>query len=110
LYASAAGGFISFYAKNRLNGVKINRDNKSYVPLKAGAKYYLGRSFYAEGEVGASVGIQEGSGVAFAWAPGFGFVFPITGKSGIDAGVRYERWNKSGGNLNQTGIHVAYQF
>ena len=109
-YGTATAGFISFYTKNRDAGGNINNSNKSYIPVKAGGKYYLSPLLYTEVELGVSFGIQEDSGNSFAWAPGFGIAYPITRKSAIDAGIRYEKWSRNGSNLNQIGIRVAYQF
>lgn len=109
-YGTATAGFISFYNKNRTEGGSINDNNRSYVPLKIGGKYYLGEFLYTEVEAGAAVGIQKSSGNYFAWAPGLGVAYPITQKSGIDVGVRYEKWSKSGRGLNQVGLRIAYQF
>lgn len=109
-YASATAGFISFYTKNSRLGGTINDNNRSYVPLKLGGKYYLSEFLYTEVEAGVSVGIQENSGNSFAWAPAFGIAYPISQKSAIDVGVRYEKWTRKGSNLNHVGIRAAFQF
>lgn len=108
LYGTANAGFVSFYRKKNLNGTRGS--NKSYVPLKAGLKYYFNRSLFVSGEVGASIGIQKNAGVAFAWAPEAGFMIPLTERHAVSVGLRYERWARIGGNINQTGLRVAYQF
>jgi len=109
-YASATAGFISFYTKNSRIGGSINDNNRSYVPLKVGGKYYLSELLYSEVEIGVSMGIQENSGNSFAWAPGFGIAYPINRKSAVDVGVRYEKWSRKGSNLNHIGVRLAYQF
>jgi hypothetical protein len=110
LYATASAGFISFYTKDEYAGDPVNLDNKSYIPLKAGAKYYINSIFYAQGEVGASVGVQKHSGTALLVSPGVGASFPITKTGFFNTDVRYESWMRDGGNLNNFGLRVAYQF
>lgn len=108
LYGTATAGFISFYRKKGLNGTR--EDNKSYIPLKAGAKYYFNNLLFGEAEIGASVGVQKNAGTAFVWAPGIGFLLPVKGRHAITAGIRYEKWAREGGNINQIGVRVGYQF
>jgi opacity protein-like surface antigen len=109
-YGTATAGFTSFYKRNSSFGSSINDDNRSYVPLKLGGKYYLSEFIYSEVELGVSIGIQEDSGNSFAWGPGLGIAYPINDKSAVDVGLRYEKWSRHGTNLNQLGIRVAYQF
>ena len=109
-YATATAGFTSFYTRNSRLGGSINDNNRSYVPLKLGGKYYLSEFVYGEAEAGVSVGIQEDSRNSFAWGPGFGIAYPINDKSAVDVGVRYEKWSRHGTNLNQVGLRIAYQF
>lgn len=110
LYATASAGFISFYAKDRVNGTLLDMNNKSYVPLKAGAKYYLSPIIYAQGEVGASIGVQKSSGASLILAPAIGAIFPITKKGFLNADIRFENWNRDMGNLNHFALRAAYQF
>ncbi|WP_423147670.1 hypothetical protein [Rubrolithibacter danxiaensis] len=110
LYGTASAGFISYYSKRTLIGSNEKLNNKSYIPLKLGVRYYLSKAFYGAGELGASVGVQRNSGSSMIWAPGVGFLFPLSERGALDAGVRYERWVRDGGNIDQVGIRVAYQF
>jgi hypothetical protein len=107
LYLSGTAGFTTFYLKE--NGTAPNI-NKSYVPLKGGVKYYLAPFFYGEGELGISIGTIRNAGSALLWSPGIGVSLPLTDDSYLDAGIRYERWARPGGNINQTGIRVSYKF
>ena len=110
LYATASAGFVSFYSKDKNAGVALDLNNKSYIPLKAGAKYYMSPIFYAQGEVGASVGIQKNSGTSLIWAPGLGASFPITKRGFFNSDIRFEGWMREGGNLNHLALRVGYQF
>ncbi len=112
---TVTAGYTSFYykkdIKDGLEALGADTDPVGYVPVKAGGKYYFGASqnLYAEAEVGASIGIKKGSETSFIYAPGIGVSFPVSNKSAIDAGVRYESWNKDGA-FNQVGIRIAYKF
>lgn len=102
LYATGTAGVMSFYRKDS--------DTRTYIPMKAGAKYYFSRMIYAQTEIGTSVGIQQGAGTAFVFAPGAGISYPVTKRSSINGGLRFESWSREGGNINQLGIKVGYQF
>ncbi len=106
-YLTATAGYKTFYLKEGSKDLKIN---KGYVPLKAGGKYYLSPLLYAEGEVGVSIGTNKNAGSALAWAPGVGVSLPFTKDGYIDAGLRYERWARDGGNIEQVGVRIAYKF
>ncbi len=110
LYATASAGFISFYTKDKYAGDPVDLNNKSYIPLKAGAKYYVSPLLYAQAEAGASVGVQKNSGTALIVSPGFGASLPITKTGFFNADIRYESWMRDGGNLNNFSLRVAYQF
>jgi len=110
LYAALTAGYTSLISKNKLHGVTISTGDRSYVPIKAGAKYYFGQSFYAEGQLGVSVGVQKYAGTSFAWSPGLGFLIPLSEKHAIDFSIRSEKWEREGGDINQGGIRIAYQF
>jgi len=121
-FITVTAGYTSFYLKdnikNALNAFGIKAKPAGYIPLKAGGKYYVSPAFYVEGEIGASIGVQQspvgyntlsGHGTAFAYAPGVGVSIPLLGKSAIDAGVRYEGWSQNG-RLDQLALRLAYKF
>lgn len=81
---------------------------EAYVPLKAGARYYLAPRFYTEGELGAVLEQQNNREKLFVYALGTGFVVPFNeSKNGIDIGFRYESWSKN--RLQQLAFRVAYR-
>lgn len=82
----------------------------SYIPLKAGAKYYFGGNFYAAGEVGASIGTDSSRGTSFILAPALGTSFSVSDKSSLDFGVRYENWSRDGGSSGFIGLRAAFAF
>lgn len=102
LYATGSAGVTSFYRKGS--------ETRTYIPMKAGAKYYFSRIIYAQAEIGTSVGVQQGAGTAFVFAPGAGVSYPVTERSSVNAGLRYESWSRDGGNIEQFAIKVGYQF
>jgi hypothetical protein len=105
---TVTAGYTSLYYKKDV----IDADPQGFIPVKAGGKYYFGaaQNIYLEGEVGASIGTGDGAETVFAYAPGVGISFPVSNKSAIDAGIRYESWNYDVKALNQVGIRVAYKF
>ncbi len=107
LYATATAGFTEFFLKNKYKNLTFN---KTYVPLKAGGKYYFEHTFYAEGELGASIGTNSGAGTAFVWSAGGGVSFPITKDGFLDTGLRVEKWARDEGNITQAGFRIAYKF
>lgn len=113
---SLNAGFMNFFG--RRNQVLIVKD-LTYIPLKAGLKYYLSEGFYAEAQIGAGLPINQGQQTLFVWSPGVGNIFKLRGKGLLDAGLRYEGWTGRNDNiqfLNSSnskgfaGLRVAYSF
>jgi hypothetical protein len=113
---SLNGGFMNFFGRsNRL----INAQDLTYIPLKGGLKYKFSDSFYAEGQLGAALPLNDGQKTLFVWSPGLGNLFNLSGKNKIDLGIRYEVWtgkNQNMPNLNFSnskgfvGVRIAYIF
>jgi hypothetical protein len=110
-------GFMNFFGKrNQIFKVQ----DLTYIPVKAGLKYQLGESFYAEGQLGAALPLNNGQKTLFVWSPGIGNQFKLSGENKLDLGIRYEAWTgKNNTNimgLNNTntkgfvGLRVAYVF
>ncbi len=108
-------GFMNFFGKrNQL----FNVQDLTYIPAKAGLKYHLSESFYAEGQVGATLPLNKGQKTLFAWSPGIGNQFKLSGGNKLDLGIRYEGWTGKNDvvGLNKTntkgfvGIRFAYVF
>ena len=105
LNLTGSAGYLSFFSTE-----KGASGNAGFIPLKAGAKYYFGGNFYAAGELGASIGTDEGVGTSFVYAPALGASFSVSDKSSLDFGLRYENWAKDGGTLRFVGLRAAYAF
>ncbi|MDQ0640628.1 hypothetical protein QF042_004193 [Pedobacter sp. W3I1] len=108
-------GFMNFFGRrNQL----FNVQDLTYIPAKAGLKYQLGESFYAEGQLGAALSLNNGQKTLFVWSPGIGNQFKLSGENKLDLGIRYEAWTGKNefSDLNKTntkgfvGIRFAYVF
>jgi hypothetical protein len=116
LFVTLNAGFNNFFAKDNVNGV--NAEDLQLIPVKAGLKFFPVSNFYVQGEAGASfiankdkVGADKST--AFVYAPQIGYLFHLSGKNYIDAGVRFEsntKFTDNGGKNNFLGLRVAYAF
>jgi len=84
---------------------KIN-SGEGFIPLKAGAKYFLNDLFYAEAQLGAVIPTQSAESTKFAYAPGVGYQFD----KHADLGLRYEGWTSSYSTISQIAVRLAYSF
>lgn len=110
------GGYMNFFGKrNQIMNIK----DLTYLPVKAGLKYQLSETFYAEGQVGTALALNDGQKTLFVWSPGIGNVFRLPGKNKLDLGIRYEVWTGKNDNLiilntsnskGFVGIRFAYVF
>jgi hypothetical protein len=90
---TASGGVVSFLGK-RIYGPRTQ--TLSYVPIKAGLKYYTDEQFYIEGQLGAAIGLNGTKKTSFAWSPGIGTVIKSRKSNNqLDLGLRYEGWTSS---------------
>ena len=105
---TVTAGFTSLYYKSSVFGNTKSAAPATFIPLKAGVKYYLGEAFYIEGEAGNAIATNYGKDKLFAFALGPGFLANAGKNSAIDIGFRYENWGS--GRIRQTGIRVAYRF
>jgi hypothetical protein len=78
---------------NHFNGEVLNFNKTdtvagfSVMPLLPGIKYFISRKFYASGGVGMVIGTRNAAN-HFALSPGLGFLFPVSCKNKLDAGVK----------------------
>jgi hypothetical protein len=107
----ATGGYLNFKGKDiaDIAGVTYKVEDRGFVPLKIGARYFIAENFYAGGELGAAIGTKSGSGTAFVYTPHIGVEFPVADKSTIDLGARYEAWSNNG-TSRFVGLRLAYNF
>lgn len=103
LHGTATAGYISVQGEE-IEGFEIPAFD--YVPLKVGVKYYPAGNFYIDGEVGAGIGVSDGSETEFLWAPGVGYQFPVADDKFVDLSARFENV----GEFSSLGIRLGYAF
>lgn len=106
LKVTGSAGYISYSPKEVLG---YKGPSSSFIPVKAGLRYYFVENFYGAAELGAAFAGKNASGTAFAYSPGIGVEFPVADKASIDLGARYEGWSKNG-TLSFFGIRAAINF
>ena len=117
LFVTVNVGYNNFFGKSVGNS-SINYTNINLLPVKAGLKFFPVQNFYVQGEAGASFLLNKNTlgatnSVAFVYAPQVGVLFPVSTKSFIDAGLRFESnsaFVNNGSNLNFIGVRLAYGF
>lgn len=102
------GGLHQFHIKNIFDGASTGND--TFIPLKAGAKYYFDPRFYTEGELGTVIDHNDAIDQnRFTYSIGTGFLLPLNNSNNmVDVGLRFEQWSQN--RLQQFGIRVAYRF
>lgn len=102
-------GYLRFHGPAVFSDIKYK---EGYVPIKAGARYFIARYFFAATELGVTIPTANGygSGTAFAYAPGLGASFPVSKAGTLDIGIRYENWSRSDGTRSFAGIRAGYNF
>lgn len=94
-------GYTDFSAKSSLIS------NLGFIPVKAGAKFFVGEGTYLGAELGAGFGTKSGSKTSFLWAPSVGHAW----SNGLDLSLRYEGASIS--NIpapDQVVLRIAYGF
>lgn len=102
-------GYFRFHGPPVFSNIKYR---EGYVPIKAGARYFIGRYFFAAAEFGIAIPTANGygSGTSFAYAPGLGAGIPVSKTGVLDLSLRYESWSRSNGTRSFTGIRAGYNF
>ena len=107
---AVSAGINQFHRKSFLIG-SASQGNDTFIPLKAGIRYYFDPHFYTEGELGTVIDHNNGYNQnLFAYAVGTGILLPLkqSNKNMIDIGFRFEDWAKN--RAQQFAIRVAYRF
>jgi predicted porin len=102
------GGLHQYHIKSIFDGASTGND--TFIPLKAGVKYYFDPRFYTEGELGTVIDHNDAIDQnRFTYAIGTGFLLPLNNsRNMVNVGLRYEQWSQN--RLQQVGIRVAYRF
>lgn len=102
-------GYIRFHGPAIYSNIKYK---EGYVPIKAGARYFIIPTVYGAAELGVAISTANGygTGTAFAYAPRIGTEFKISNSGTLDIGLSYESWSRSGGTRSFGGIRAGYNF
>lgn len=103
LHVTATAGYITVLGEDVED---FDVPSYNYIPLKAGLKYYPAGNFYIDGEIGAGIGVSDGSETKFLWAPGAGYQFPVADDKFVDLSARFENIGK----FSNLGIRLGYSF
>jgi len=100
-----SGQYIAYNYKSTAfsNGL----GHPSFVPLKAGLKYYTGPNFFFAGELGSTVQSNSGVSNMLVYSLGFGFDIPVNKMSDVEIGFAYQNYDQS--QYQTTGMRVAYR-
>ncbi|HWB62276.1 MAG TPA: outer membrane beta-barrel protein, partial [Chitinophagales bacterium] len=113
-YFTLSAGYISFpvtdNAKLAMQQAGYNRSSFGFIPIKIGGKFYIGKQFFGEVQLGNTFEVNvdrlaSGAASAFTFSPGAGYSFD----NGLELGARYEGWFTSG-LFSQYAFRVAYRF
>lgn len=102
-------GYLRFHGPEVFTGIKYKQ---GFVPIKAGARYFIAGKFYGSAELGVSISTASGSGsgTSFIYVPGLGTTLRAGKTGSVDVSVRYESWSRSNGTLSFAGIRAGYNF
>lgn len=103
--ATLSSGYYFMPKKNVLN---VKTAAISAIPIKAGARYYLG-SFYGAGEAGAIIFMGNNNSAGFVYSLGLGDKFKL-GRNVFDISLRHEAWSTADGSRGIIGLRVGYEF
>lgn len=102
-------GYLRFHGPAIFSNIKYK---EGYVPIKAGARYFVLPGIYGAAELGVAVPTANGygSGTAFIYVPALGAMLKVTSKGTLDIGLRYENWARSNSTRSFAGIRAGYNF
>lgn len=89
---SATGGLNKFNVKAAYKSPTGSTPLVTFIPIKVGAKYFIGGLVYTEGELGATIETNYEKKKYFNLTAGIGYIIPLTPHTGIDLSLRYEDW------------------
>jgi hypothetical protein len=119
-YAIFNTGYRDFIGRDNVNNTGLSAADIHVIPMMAGLKYFPVSNFYVQASAGTSYLLNRSevgfdNRLSFAFAPEVGVQLPVTKKSYINAGIRYEGTTSyesdfDGSKLNFVGLRVAYGF
>jgi len=109
--ATVTGAYQALHYKSGLTGATGSQPDATFVPLKAGVRYWAGQGICLELEGGdvmeTKANVFGTKRNLFAFSLGPVFLAKLNGKQDLDIGFRYEQWSQ--GVVQQTTIRVAYR-
>ena len=88
-------GYLRFNGNQTFGNLRYRQ---SFLPVKAGVRYFVGSYLYGGAEIGAILPATSGESTAFAYGPNLGLEVPVSDKGSIDVGLRFERWSRANGS------------
>lgn len=109
LSITGSAGYLRFSGPAVFNNIKYK---EGYVPIKAGARYFIAPYIFGMAEIGLPISTANGSGsgIAFIYSPGLGTSIKVMRTGALDISVRYESWLRSNGTRSFGGIRAGYNF
>jgi len=96
-------GYYGFIGKE--NDALGNQISSDLIPLKAGAKFFFGNTFYVQPEVGVSFATKKNYGNPLTYAPSLGYA-----NNKWDFALRYEGFKYDNTSNGMVALRVAYAF
>lgn len=102
-------GYQNYFGKSVGNGTNLKFSNYNVIPVRLGARYYLGEAFHLGGQLGIGfVGASGSSNMALAYSLQVGYNFNTKKGRAVDMAIKYDGFARSGGSINSFGIRIGY--
>jgi hypothetical protein len=119
-YGSGGDLNVNYYDNNNDTYAYTNVSPPSFVPVEVGAKYYIVKKLFAEGDVGAVFNVNPGSidegskpmsKVSPIIAPSIGYTIPFgRSRASVDLSLGFEANPQSGSGDNQALFKATFNF
>ncbi|HCY89845.1 MAG TPA: hypothetical protein DHV17_06255, partial [Chitinophagaceae bacterium] len=91
-------GFNTFSGKTVRGIVNVKYKSQNIIPIRLGARYYIGEGFHVGPQLGVGFLSTGGSSeTAFAYSLQAGYNFNTKKGKSVDAAFKYDGYSKSGG-------------
>ena len=124
LHLTINAGYTKFKGKSNVDDLSPNQIIIDYPDIdmlaaKAGLRYFFQPRIFFQADAGIAYVLNSpqtsyDAATAFIYSPQIGVELPVSKKSVIDIGIKYEGTNRYGGayrgNVNNIGINIAYGF
>ncbi|AMR31991.1 hypothetical protein A0256_11430 [Mucilaginibacter sp. PAMC 26640] len=107
LSLTATGAYNRFFIKDAYKNPTGSTPLASFIPVKVGAKYFIGGGIYTEGELGAAIETNYEKKKYFNLTVGIGYTLQVTTHNSLDFSFRYEDWGDQ--TIRFGALRVAYR-